>query len=104
MWTDISVTVKALVNHSASERMSQNNARDGSILVRDGSILVRTVDPPPPPVQPDYVKVCGGCGDTSIHGLSYGSDFCIKLDEFCMKDDEFCMKDDEFCMKDDEFV
>lgn len=57
MWTDVTVAVKAMINHTAHS-IEEPHARTG--------------DPPPPPIQPNYVKICGGCGDTSVNGLSYG--------------------------------
>ena len=64
MWADVTVNVTAIVNHS----VDGTNAP----LLSTSTSRLRVSDPPPPPVQPEYVRVCGGCGDTSKRGLSYG--------------------------------
>ena len=119
MWTDVSITVKAMVNHSKTKKSEQiapspadsldtagaaaaarsessagrssvmggageageeeeervRRQQTAAVVSRDvGNVDLRVGDPPPPPIQPDYIKVCGGCGDTSMHGLSYGCD------------------------------
>jgi hypothetical protein len=69
MWTDVSVAVTALINASKG-------------IVDSPSIEPRGTDPPPPPLQPPYVRVCsGGCGDTSGNGLSYGCNdgCCVRV-------------------------
>lgn len=70
MWTDVSISVTAMINGTQKYDSS----------VRD---TVRVSDPPPPPMQPPYVRVCGGCGDTSRSGLSYGcsSGCCFQISE-----------------------
>ena len=67
MWTDVSIRVTAMVNGT--------NAL--------GRSTAHVADPPIPPPQPPYVRVCGGCGDTSVHGLSYGCapGCCFQLSE-----------------------
>ena len=84
MWTDLTVTVTAMINGSAPHNTpaavvvadpSQAAARLGASSGSNGAnTRLRVADPPPPPRQPPYVRVCGGCGDTSRNGLSYGCD------------------------------
>ena len=67
MWTDVSISVNAVINGSHA---GTTNAASQS--------RSRSTDPPPPPPQPPYVRICAsGCGDTCLRGLSYGcSDGC----------------------------
>ena len=72
MWTDVSISVTALINGTKTPS-SESTASAASLL---GSTTgARDMDPPQPTPQPPYVRVCGGCGDTSgmvYGGLSYG--------------------------------
>jgi galactosylceramidase len=73
MWTDVSIRVTAMINGT--------NSTDGT----DGtnSTELSSMDPPQPPAQPPYVLICGGCGDTSRNGLSYGcpKGCCFQISE-----------------------
>lgn len=74
MWHALTVDVTAIINHTSAsplpvqEERRQDRRQEQQPLSRS----LRGTDPPPPPIQPPYVKVCGGCGDTSVRGLSYG--------------------------------
>ena len=75
MWTDVSISVTAMINGS----------RRGTPSFPEPPLPTNlaSADPPPPPVQPPYVLVCGGCGDTSKSGLSYGCQkgCCFQMSE-----------------------
>eukprot|EP01051_Picozoa_sp_SAG22_P021909 SAG22_NODE_5030_length_1103_cov_1.550797_2_plen_294_part_00 len=64
MWHALTVNVTAIINHTSASPLPPQERRLPQAQ--------RGTDPPPPPIQPPYVKVCGGCGDTSVRGLSYG--------------------------------
>jgi hypothetical protein len=75
MWHALTVDVTAIINHTSAspppplqEERRQERRQEQQLL----SQSLRGTDPPPPPIQPPYVKICGGCGDTSVRGLSYG--------------------------------
>ena len=82
MWTDVTVNVTAMVNHTAapgsgSPRLSPPDFTPGggpigSVDFTPGGGHIGSVDPPLPTPTSAHVRVCGGCGDTSVHGLSYG--------------------------------
>ena len=81
MWTDVSISVAAIINSTKTQPQPTGANHDSRHPHR--SLRSRVTDPRPPQTQPPFVRVCGGCGDTSIRGLSYGCDSgcCFQLSE-----------------------
>ena len=74
MWTDVRVDVTALVNKTATPGGVSPDLSSPLVTLGGGLVggHISSIDPPLPTPTTEHVRVCGGCGDTSVHGLSYG--------------------------------
>ena len=70
MWSDVQVDVTAMVNKTATPGGVSTDLWSSHLTPEGGHLS--SIDPPLPTPTTAHVRVCGGCGDTSVHGLSYG--------------------------------